>query len=54
MKIVVVKSPNGSRAEYEPFAKKIIMVEMPGVSTAKMGNFALQADPAPDVSIRRR
>ena len=36
-KIVVVKSPNGFRAAYEPIAKKIFVVDTPGVSTA---NFA--------------
>jgi microcystin degradation protein MlrC len=35
-KIVVVKSPNGFRAAYEPIAKKIYMVDTPGVSTAKL------------------
>lgn len=33
-KIVVVKSPNGFRAAYEPIAKKIFVVDTPGVSTA--------------------
>lgn len=33
-KIVVVKSPNGFRAAYEPIAKRIILVDTPGVSTA--------------------
>jgi len=37
MKIVVVKSPNGFRAAYEPIAKKIFVVDTPGVSSA---NFA--------------
>jgi len=36
MKIVVVKSPNGFRAEYEPIAKKIFLVDTPGVSTANL------------------
>lgn len=35
-KIVVVKSPAGFRAEYEPIAKKIYMVDTPGVSTPKL------------------
>lgn len=34
--IVVVKSPNGFRAEYEPIAKQIFMVDTPGVSTANL------------------
>jgi len=37
MKIVVVKSPNGFRAAYEPIAKRIFVVDTPGVSSA---NFA--------------
>ena len=35
-KIVVVKSPNGFRACYEPIAKEIFMVDTPGVSTANL------------------
>ncbi|MBY0503785.1 MAG: M81 family metallopeptidase [Bryobacteraceae bacterium] len=34
--IVVVKSPNGFRAEYEPIAKQIFLVDTPGVSTANL------------------
>jgi MlrC C-terminus len=34
-KIVVVKSPNGFRAAHEPIAKRIILVDTPGVSTAR-------------------
>ena len=37
MKMVVVKSPNGFRAGYESIAKRIFMVDTPGVSSA---NFA--------------
>jgi microcystin degradation protein MlrC len=36
MKIVAVKSPNGFRAAYEPIAKKIFLVDTPGVSTANL------------------
>jgi microcystin degradation protein MlrC len=36
MKIVVVKSPNGFRAAYEPFAKGVFLVDTPGVSTANL------------------
>jgi microcystin degradation protein MlrC len=36
-KIVVVKSPNGFRAAYEPIAKAIFVVDTPGVSSS---NFA--------------
>jgi microcystin degradation protein MlrC len=35
-KIVVVKSPNGFRAAYEPIAKGIFLVDTPGVSTANL------------------
>jgi len=35
-KIVVVKSPNGFRAGYELIAKRIFVVDTPGVSTAKL------------------
>jgi microcystin degradation protein MlrC len=35
-KIVVVKSPNGFRAEYEPIASRIFVVDTPGVSTANL------------------
>jgi microcystin degradation protein MlrC len=35
-KIVVVKSPNGFRAAYEPIAGSIFVVDTPGVSTAKL------------------
>jgi microcystin degradation protein MlrC len=35
-KIVVVKSPNGFRAAYEPIAKRIFLVDTPGVSTARL------------------
>ncbi len=37
-KIVVVKSPNGFRSAYEPFATRIFIVDTPGVSTAKLEN----------------
>jgi microcystin degradation protein MlrC len=35
-KIVVVKSPNGFRSAYEPIAKKIFVVDTPGVSSANL------------------
>jgi microcystin degradation protein MlrC len=35
-KIVVVKSPNGFRAAYEPIASRIFLVDTPGVSTARL------------------
>jgi microcystin degradation protein MlrC len=34
--IVVVKSPNGFRAAYEPIARAIFVVDTPGVSTANL------------------
>jgi microcystin degradation protein MlrC len=34
--IVVVKSPNGFRAAYEPIAKRIFLADTPGVSTARL------------------
>ena len=34
--IVVVKSPNGFRAAYEPIARQIFLVDTPGVSTANL------------------
>ena len=40
-KIVVVKSPNGFRAEYEPIAARIFVVDTPGVSTAKARELAV-------------
>ena len=30
MKIVIVKSPNGFREAYEPFAKAVFLVDTPG------------------------
>jgi microcystin degradation protein MlrC len=41
-KIVVVKSPNGFRAEYEPIAARILIVDTPGLSTAKLENMPWQ------------
>lgn len=35
-RIVVVKSPNGFRAAYEPIARRIFVVDTPGVSTARL------------------
>lgn len=46
-KIVVVKSPAGFRAEYEPIAKKIYMVDTPGVSTAKFQRLPFKRIPRP-------
>jgi microcystin degradation protein MlrC len=47
MKIVVVKSPNGFRAEYEPIAKKIFLLDTPGVSSANLTSLPFQKIPRP-------
>ena len=41
-KVVVVKSPNGFRAAYGPVAKKMIVVDTPGVSTANLARLPWQ------------
>ena len=46
-KIVVVKSPNGFRAAYEPIAKGIFMVDTPGVSTANFARLPFKRVPRP-------
>ena len=46
-KIVVVKSPNGFRAAYEPIAKGIFLVDTPGVSTAKFARLPFKRVPRP-------
>lgn len=46
-KIVVVKSPNGFRAAYEPIAKGIFMVDTPGVSTANFNRLPFKRVPRP-------
>ena len=46
-KIVVVKSPNGFRAAYEPFAKAIFLVDTPGVSTANLRKLPFRRVPRP-------
>src|SRR5262249_1556951 len=47
MKIVVVKSPNGFRAAYEPIAKKIFLVDTPGVSSANLRSLPYLRIPRP-------
>jgi len=42
MKIVVVKSPNGFRAAYEPIAKAMFLVDTPGASTCKLQSLPYQ------------
>jgi microcystin degradation protein MlrC len=46
-KIVVVKSPNGFRAAYEPIAKAILLVDTPGVSTANLRTLPFLRVPRP-------
>ena len=46
-KIVVVKSPAGFRSEYEPIAKKIFLVDTPGVSTAEFETLPYKRIPRP-------
>ena len=46
-KIVVVKSPNGFRAAYEPIAKGIFLVDTPGVSTANIARLPFKKVPRP-------
>ena len=45
--IVVLKSPNGFRAAYEPIAKAIFMVDTPGVSTANLRALTWRRVPRP-------
>ncbi|MEP6534857.1 MAG: MlrC C-terminal domain-containing protein, partial [Bryobacteraceae bacterium] len=45
--IVVVKSPNGFRAAYEPLAKAIFLVDTPGVSTANLKKLPFRRVPRP-------
>jgi microcystin degradation protein MlrC len=47
MKIVLVKSPNGFRAPYQSIAKKIFLVDTPGISTPKLKTLSYQRVPRP-------
>jgi microcystin degradation protein MlrC len=47
MQIVVVKSPNGFRAPYAQIAKKVILVDTPGVSTSKLKTVPYHRVPRP-------
>jgi microcystin degradation protein MlrC len=47
MQIVVVKSPNGFRAAYQPIAKKMILVDTPGVSTPRLRTLPYRRVPRP-------
>ena len=46
-KIVIVKSPSNFRAEYAPFAAKIIIVDTPGVSSANIRSLPYRRVPRP-------
>ena len=46
-KIVVVKSPNGFRAAYEPIARAMFVVDTPGVSTANLKTLPFKRVPRP-------
>lgn len=45
--LVVVKSPNGFRAAYEPLAKAIYVVDTPGVSSANLRQLPFRRVPRP-------
>lgn len=47
MRIVVVKSPNGFRAAYQQIAKKMILVDTPGVSTPRLRTLSYRRVPRP-------
>ena len=47
MHIVVVKSPNGFRAAYQPIATKMILVDTPGVSTPRLRTLPYRRVPRP-------
>jgi len=51
MKIVVVKSPNGFRAAYEPIAKEMMVVDTPGVSAANLLSLPFKRLPRPIVPL---
>jgi microcystin degradation protein MlrC len=53
-KIVVVKSPTGFRAEYEPIAARIFVVDTPGVSTAKLHDLPWQRVSRPIYPLDRK
>jgi microcystin degradation protein MlrC len=46
-KIVVVKSPNGFRAAYEPIARAMFVIDTPGVSTADLKSLPFKRVPRP-------
>ena len=51
-KIVVVKSPNGFRAAYEPIAKGIFLVDTPGREHGQPREASVQASASADLSAR--
>ena len=54
LKIVVVKSPNGFRAEYAPIARKILLVDTPGISSANLRQLRYRRVPRPIWPLDRR
>jgi microcystin degradation protein MlrC len=46
-KIVVVKSPVGFRASYEPFAKAIFILDTPGASPSNLERLEFRKAPRP-------
>jgi microcystin degradation protein MlrC len=54
MRIVVVKSPNGFRAAYQEIAKKMILVDTPGVSTPRLRTLPYRLVPTPIYPLDRR
>ncbi len=46
-KIVIVKSPSNFRAEYAPFAAKMILVDTPGISSANIRSLPYRRVPRP-------
>lgn len=46
-KIVIVKSPVGFRASYEPFAKEIILADTPGAASSNLKSFNFTNRPKP-------
>jgi microcystin degradation protein MlrC len=47
MQIIVVKSPNGFRAAYAAIAKRIFLVDTPGVSTPRLNTLPFRHVPRP-------
>ncbi len=47
LKLVVVKSPNGFRVDYSPFAAAILLVDTPGISSANLRTLNYRRLPRP-------